>query len=78
VTVKPETNKRIVFKSGIEEYEIGVIPAGGQNEPSSTLGESEECKKAQKKEAKRKTSEVRKRRKPILRPRVTMLVWRPK
>jgi len=44
VTVILEDNKRIVFKRGIVVYEIGVIPAGGQYEPISTLGESEECK----------------------------------
>jgi len=57
VTVEAETSKTKVFSSGSDVQSKGKIPAGGQSEPSSTLGESEQCRYAQKKEAKNMTSE---------------------
>ena len=44
VSSKPENNRMKVFSRGIYQHGIGEMPTGGQSEPSSTEGESEECR----------------------------------
>jgi hypothetical protein len=57
---------------------MGCIPAGGQLQPSSTVGAKALSKKAQKIERKKKTSDTIKGIIPIMRPRWTRKVWCPK
>lgn len=54
----PDDNKMIVFNKGILNWLNGVTLLGGHLKPSVVSGESLEWKKAQKKERKKKISEV--------------------
>jgi hypothetical protein len=58
VTVTPEAKRTAVFNSGILKGFRGVIPAGGQQQPSSGVGDSLLWKNAQKNAKKNNTSEV--------------------
>jgi hypothetical protein len=53
---------------------MGCIPAGGQLQPSSTVGAKALSKKAQKIERKKKISDMIKRIIPIMRPCCTRMV----
>lgn len=64
VTVIPEVSKMKVLRRGRVKALRGRRPRGGQVEPSSTLGESEQCRYAQKKPTKKKSSETMKRHIP--------------
>ena len=77
VTLTPEEIKIIVFNKGTPHGLNTWIPAGGQQDPSSTFGDSLAWKKAQKKERKKKTSEVINNTIPQWSPNTTILVWRP-
>ena len=74
----PEDSKRTVLTRGNSHGSMGCIPAGGQLQPSSTVGAKALSKKAQKIERKKKTSDTIKRIIPIMRPRWTRKVWCPK
>jgi len=78
VTVEAETSNTKVFSSGKDVQSKGEIPAGGHSEPSSTLGESEQCRYAQKKEAKNMTSERIKRTIERRSPDCTAREWHPR
>lgn len=54
----PDANSTAVFRRGMENGLIGVIPAGGQLHPSSGEGASLLWKNAQKKAKKNRTSEA--------------------
>jgi hypothetical protein len=60
-----------VFNSGILMGLNGVIPAGGHICPNSTEGEILLWKKAQKKDTKKKTSEMMNRTIPVFSPFIT-------
>lgn len=77
VIVIPEEIKIIVFINGISNGLKGLIPWGGHNCPISIEGANEEWKYAQKKEIKKKISEIIKRIIPIRRPLKTTKVWDP-
>lgn len=77
VTVTPEARSTPVFRRGTEKGLIGVIPAGGQVEPSSGVGARLLWKKAQKKAKKKSTSEVINRIIPHRIPFLTGVVWKP-
>jgi len=68
VTVAPEESKTTVFKRGIWKADKERTPGGGQHEPNSTLGDKEQCRYAQKKPKKKKTSETIKRPIPSRKP----------
>jgi hypothetical protein len=53
------------------------MPIGGQEQPSSKVGESLLWKKAQKKEKKKQTSEIINIIIPYRKPLSTILVWKP-
>jgi hypothetical protein len=75
VTLIPEDNKIIVFNIGTS---IGLktwIPFGGHWDPSSTLGANLAWKKAQKKDKKKKTSDVINRIIPQRNPISTIFVF---
>ena len=71
VTETPEDSRRIVFKRGILIGLKGEIACGGQACPNSIVGEILLCKKAQKKETKKKTSEMMNKIIPVFRPFIT-------
>lgn len=73
----PEDNKTVVFNKGTSNAEIGVIPIGGQIDPTSMLGLKEEWKKAQKKPTKKKTSEQINNNIPKRKPLSTLAVCFP-
>lgn len=77
VTVAPEANRMAVFKRGIVNGLKDWIPAGGQQLPNSTAGESLLWKNAQKKEKKKRTSDVINKIIPHWSPIITLAVWRP-
>jgi len=77
VTVAPEVSRTTVFNSGTWKADKDCRPRGGQQEPNSTLGESEQCRYAQKKPKKKKISETMKRPIPSRKPNWTRLVWKP-
>lgn len=58
VTVIPEEIRIIVFIKGMSKGLKGLIPNGGHNWPISIDGAREEWKYAQKKEIKKKISEI--------------------
>ncbi|CAG8655342.1 10220_t:CDS:2 [Acaulospora colombiana] len=74
VTVAPEESKRMVLSKGSSHGLIGSIPAGGQAQPSSTVGANAESKKAQNIEKKKQTSETINRMIPIVRPLVRVVI----
>ena len=76
--VQAEQSKRKVFKRGRPKGEQVLRPAGGQSLPSSTAGEEEECKYAQKNLKKKKTSEIMNRTMPYRKPDLTFKEWYPK
>lgn len=71
VTVTPEANSTAVFRSGTLNGFRGVIPAGGQQHPSSGVGDNLLWKNAQKNAKKNNTSEVINRIIPQRSPLVT-------
>jgi hypothetical protein len=71
VTVTPEAKSTAVFSRGTLNGFRGVIPAGGQQHPSSGVGESLLWKNAQKNAKKKSTSEVINRIIPHRKPLVT-------
>ena len=77
VTVTPDANKTAVFSKGTLNGFSGVIPAGGQQHPSSGVGDSLLWKNAQKKAKKNSTSDVINRIIPHRSPFVTYDVWCP-
>lgn len=77
MTVTPEASRTPVFRRGTENGLIGVIPAGGQVEPSSGVGARLLWKKAQKKAKKNITSDTIKRIIPHRSPLETGVVWNP-
>lgn len=77
VTEIPEVIKIIVFNKGILNGSKISIPLGGQFNPNSKLGDNLEWKNPQKKEIKKKTSEVINKIIPHFNPSVTWLVWNP-
>jgi len=78
VTVAPDERRTTVFSKGTWKADKDCRPRGGQHEPNSTLGESEQCRYAQKKPKKKKISETIKRPIPSRNPNCTRLVWNPK
>lgn len=74
VTVTPEAKRTAVFRSGTLNGFKGLIPAGGQQHPSSGVGASLLWKNAQKKAKKNSTSEVINRIIPHRSPLVTYVV----
>lgn len=77
VTLTPEDTKIIVFKRGTSQGLKGWTPNGGHCEPSSILGDNLEWKNAQKKETKKKTSEVINKIIPAFKPLETILLCSP-
>jgi hypothetical protein len=71
VTVTPEARRTAVFKRGTLKGLIGVIPTGGQQQPSSGVGARLLWKKAQKKAKKKHTSDKMNRIIPHRRPLAT-------
>jgi len=74
VTVAPEDKRIAVLRRGTSKAFIVEIPTGGQRLPTSTVGTKEEWKKAQKKEIKKKTSEIMNHNIPIFKPFWTIRV----
>ena len=77
VRVTPEVSSTTVLRSGRPEKGTGERPVGGQQDPSSILGDKEQCKKAQKNPKKNMDSETMKSNIPIRRPDWTGLLWQP-
>lgn len=77
VIVIPEANKIAVLRRGICIGLNGLIPKGGHIFPISIEGDNLLWKKAQKKDTKKRTSDVIKRIIPQRRPVTTKLVWSP-
>jgi hypothetical protein len=77
VTVTPDASKTAVFNSGILNGFKGLIPVGGQQHPSSGVGDNLLWKNAQKNAKKNKTSDVINRIIPHRNPVVTCDVWCP-
>jgi len=73
----PEERRRIVFSRGILIGLKELIEWGGHACPISTVGEILLWKKAQKKEAKKNTSDVINRIIPAFRPFITKKVCHP-
>jgi len=73
----PEERSNNVFNKGILMGLKGIIIWGGQIWPNSKLGEILLWKKAQKKEAKNKTSETINNNIPACKPTVTCKLWLP-
>lgn len=73
----PEEIRIVVFKRGISKGLKGEIFLGGHIEPISMFGDSLLWKKAQKKDRKKKISEIIKRIIPNFRPHTTYEVWFP-
>lgn len=71
VTVTPDASSTAVFRRGTLNGFKGLMPAGGQQQPNSGVGESLLWKKAQKKAKKNRTSDVINRIIPHRRPLVT-------
>lgn len=78
VTVTPEASRTAVFRSGMENGLIEVMPFGGQTQPSSGVGARLLWKNAQKKAKKNITSDVINRMTPHRRPFTTFEVWCPR
>lgn len=73
----PEHNKIIVLSRGISIGLNGWIPRGGHVAPISMVGASLLWKNAQKKEIKKKTSEIINKIIPHFKPVVTTIVCLP-
>lgn len=71
VTVTPDASNTAVFNKGTLNGFSGVIPAGGQQHPSSGVGDNLLWKNAQKKAKKNNTSDVINRIIPQRNPVVT-------
>lgn len=71
MTVTPEARRTAVLRSGTLNGFSGVIPVGGQAQPSSGVGDKLLWKNAQKKAKKNRTSEVMNKIIPQRRPLVT-------
>lgn len=67
----PDARSTAVFRRGTLKGFRGLIPAGGQQQPNSGVGDSLLWKNAQKKAKKNRTSEVMKRIIPHRSPFVT-------
>lgn len=67
----PEDNRIVVLSNGICKGLKGVIPLGGHIIPSSILGESLLCRKAQKNDTKKNTSETINKIIPHCKPNTT-------
>lgn len=77
VIVAPLDNSTVVFSRGTSKGLIALTPAGGHTVPISTLGLSEEWKKAQKNAKKKQTSLVINITIPIRMPSSTFIVCFP-
>jgi hypothetical protein len=77
VTVTPEARSTAVFRSGTLNGFRGLIPVGGQQQPSSGVGDRLLWKNAQKNAKKNRTSDVMNRIIPHRSPLVTYDVWCP-
>lgn len=77
VTVTPEANRTAVFRSGTLNGLIGVIPTGGQQQPSSGVGARLLWKNAQKNAKKKHTSDKINKIIPHRNPLATYEVWAP-
>ena len=73
----PDANNTAVFRRGTLNGFSGVIPAGGQQHPSSGVGDNLLWKNAQKNAKKNSTSDVINRIIPHRKPFVTYEVWCP-
>lgn len=73
----PEDKRITVFKRGIWKGLKGTTPIGGQPIPNSTLGDNLLWKNLQKKEIKKKISEIINKIIPHLRPFITETVCKP-
>ena len=73
----PLDNRTVVFSKGTSSGLIAFNPVGGHIDPVSTLGLSEEWKKAQKKAKKKQTSLPMKSTIPRRNPSSTFLVCFP-
>lgn len=73
----PEEIKIVVFNKGISKGLKGEILQGGQIDPISILGDSLLWKNAQKKEIKKKISEIINKIMPSFNPQITIDVWFP-
>jgi hypothetical protein len=71
VTVTPDASNTAVFRSGTLNGFSGIIPVGGQQHPSSIVGDNLLWKNAQKNAKKNSTSEVINKIIPHRRPFVT-------
>lgn len=67
----------IVFNNGILKGSKIWIPVGGQINPNSKVGDKLEWKNPQKKEIKKKISDVINKSIPHFNPNITWLVWKP-
>ena len=74
---RPLDNNKKVLSNGIEKGSKALIPSGG-HETISTAGAKAEWPAAQKTVKKAITSLITKRKKPIVNPFLTSLVWFPK
>jgi hypothetical protein len=72
VTVTPEARRIAVLRRGIWRGLKGLIPQGGHIAPISIVGARLLWKKAQKKEIKKKTSEIINKIIPHRNPKVTI------
>jgi hypothetical protein len=77
VTVTPDARSTAVFSRGTLNGLRGLIPVGGQQQPSSGVGARLLWKNAQKNAKKNNTSEVINRIIPHRNPFVTYVVWCP-
>jgi hypothetical protein len=77
VTVTPDASKIAVFSSGICSGLNGLIPVGGQVDPSSIVGDRLLWKYAQKNDTKNRTSEMMNKIIPHRSPVVTGFVCTP-
>lgn len=73
----PEEIRIVVFNRGISNGLNGIIFIGGQIDPISILGDNIEWKNAQKKDMKKKISEIINRIIPIFNPNNTKEEWWP-
>lgn len=77
VMVTPDDKSKMVFRRGILMGLKEIIEVGGQDWPSSTVGEMLLWKKAQKNEAKNRTSEAINKTMPVFNPFITKSEWLP-
>lgn len=77
VTVTPDASKTAVLRRGTLNGLRGYTPDGGQQQPSSGVGDRLLWKNAQKKAKKNRTSDVINKIIPHRRPVVTYEVWWP-